>query len=166
MEPSGRYLMWNRSGNASSGGQDEGKFHNTISLVEKPSICLTDTDSGGSGFTATPGERSQVRRIHGQNDDATAVFQFWYQSGVTSRRFESLKTERFCCCSSFTMLKTLTQLVELEVDGRGHGAQAVGLGDSQHVERLPECRVVDVALLADGVHDARLVIPFTTVTTR
>lgn len=56
MEPSGRYLMWNRSGKASSRGQDEGMFHNTISLVEKPSICLTDTDSGGSGFTATPGK--------------------------------------------------------------------------------------------------------------
>lgn len=64
------------------------------------------------------------------------------------------------------MLETLTQLVELEVDGCGRGAQAVGLGDSQHVERLPECGVVDVALLADGVHDARLVIPCPTVTTR
>lgn len=56
MEPSGLYLMLNMSGKAGSVGQDEGKFHDTISLVEKPSICLTDTDSGGSGFTETPGK--------------------------------------------------------------------------------------------------------------
>lgn len=56
MEPSGLYLMLNMSGKASPFGQDEGKFHDTISLVEKPSICLTDTDSGGSGFTETPGK--------------------------------------------------------------------------------------------------------------
>lgn len=56
MEPRGLYLMWNKSGKACSSGQDEGKFQDTISLVEEPSICLTDTDSGGSGFTATPGK--------------------------------------------------------------------------------------------------------------
>lgn len=48
--------MWNISGKACSSGQDEGKFQDTISLVEKPSIWLTDTDSGGSGFTARPGK--------------------------------------------------------------------------------------------------------------
>lgn len=63
MEPSGLYLMWKMSGKAWSSGQDEGKFHDTISLVEKPSICLTDTDSGGSGFTETPG-KGLLRSFH------------------------------------------------------------------------------------------------------
>lgn len=54
LEPSGLYLMWNMSGKALPSGQEEGKFHDTISLVEKPSICLTNNDSGGSGFTETP----------------------------------------------------------------------------------------------------------------
>lgn len=56
MEPRGLYLMWNKRGNACASGQDEGKFQDTISLVETPSTCPTDTDSGGSGFTATPGK--------------------------------------------------------------------------------------------------------------
>lgn len=54
--------MWNKRGKACSSGQDEGKFQDTISLVEKPSIWLTDTDSGGSGFTARPGK---VHRLDG-----------------------------------------------------------------------------------------------------
>lgn len=52
------------------------------------------------------------------------------------------------------------------MDGCGGGAQAVGLGHPQRVERLPERRLVDFALLADGVHDARLPVPFTTAGTR
>lgn len=50
------------SGKAWSTGQDEGKAQDTISLVENPSIGLTDTDSGGSGFTAAAGDR----RGHGE----------------------------------------------------------------------------------------------------
>ena len=66
MEPSGLYLMWNMSGKPWSCGQDEGKLQDTISLVEKPSICLTDTNSGGSGFTETPAEACSDRRKLGK----------------------------------------------------------------------------------------------------
>lgn len=79
---------------------------------------------------------------------------------------EHFNSHFFCICSSFTTLKTLTQLLEHEADGCGAGAQAVGLGDPQRVERLPERRVVDLALLADGVHDARLPVLLTTASTR
>lgn len=46
--------------------------------------------------------------------------------------------------------------MERDSVGGGLGAQAIGLGDTQDVERLPECRVLDVAVLVHGVHDARL----------
>lgn len=43
-----------------------------------------------------------------------------------------------------------------EPDRRALRAQAVGLGDAQRVDGLPEGRLMNVAVLAGDVHDARL----------
>lgn len=46
----------------------------------------------------------------------------------------------------------LTQLMQPYPGKRGLRAQAVGLGDSQGVDGLPEGWVVNIAVLVGGVH--------------
>lgn len=52
------------------------------------------------------------------------------------------------------MVTELTQLAELEAAPGGLGAQAVGLGHPQRVDRLPEGQTRHVAVLVGRVHDA------------
>lgn len=154
--------MWNMSGKKSSSGQEEGKLQDTVSLVEEPSTCLADTDSGGFGFTETEVEKTVSTTVFRPGPKRLLDLKQRAVQSTVILVHHQLETP----VSEISLdSQGLTQLVEPEADGGVLRSQAVGLGDGQGVERLPERGVPDVAMLVDGVHDARPPRTFTPATT-